>query len=167
MKFIRRFLVFMLAALVVIQFFRPSKNIAEGIALNDISTKYTVPDSIAAILKVACNDCHSNNSRYPWYWNFQPVAWFLNGHITAGKGHLNFSDFAAYPIARQYKMFDNINKEIKGGGMPLGSYTLIHRDAILSDNDKAAFAAWTAGARKQIENHYPPDSLIMKKKMRD
>src|SRR5579863_7499005 len=114
MKLIRRFLVFMLAALVVIQFFRPSKNIAAGMAVNDISTKYVVPDSIAAVLKVACNDCHTNNSRYPWYWNFQPVAWFLNGHIQEGKSHLNFSNFTAYPIARQYKMFDNINKEVKG-----------------------------------------------------
>lgn len=41
---------------------------------NDISSKYTIPVDVQGTLKVACNDCHTNNSRYPWYWNIQPSA---------------------------------------------------------------------------------------------
>lgn len=70
----------------------------------------------------------------------QPLAWFLNGHIEEGKRHLNFSIFSSYKIARQCKMFDEVNKEVKGGDMPLTSYTLIHRDALLSDAQKLAIA---------------------------
>jgi hypothetical protein len=153
----------LLIALIVIQFFRPSKNISEVISINDIKTKYTVPGEVEDILKVSCNDCHSNNSQYPWYWHMQPVAWFMNDHIIEGKRHLNFSAFASYEIARQYKLFENINREVKGGDMPLTSYTLIHRDAILNDIQKAAIANWTAESRKQIKAAYPADSLIMKK----
>ncbi len=152
-------LIVLLVALVIIQFFRPSKNISEGTAVNDITTKYAIPDSLQATFKVACNDCHSNNSRYPWYWSLQPVAWFLNGHINEGKKHLNFSIFTSYKIGRQYKLFDEINKEVKGGDMPLTSYTLIHRDAVLSDAQKLQIANWTAASRKQIKSLYPPDSL--------
>ena len=158
-KVIRITLIVLLFALLIIQFFRPSKNISEGIAVNDITTKYAIPESLQATFKVACRDCHSNNSRYPWYWGLQPFAWFLNGHIDEGKRQLNFSIFTSYKIGRQYKLFDEINKEVKGGDMPLTSYTLIHRDAVLSDNEKKEIADWTSASRKQIESLYPPDSL--------
>ncbi len=158
-KAIRITLIVLLVALIIIQFFRPSKNISEGIAVNDITAKYAIPDSLQATFKVTCNDCHSNNSRYPWYWSLQPVAWFLNNHIQDGKRQLNFSIFTSYKIGRQYKLFDEINKEVKEGGMPLTSYTLTHRDAVLSDAQKLEIANWTSASRKQIESLYPPDSL--------
>ena len=44
-------------------------------------------------LAKACNDCHSNNSKYPWYANFQPVHWWLEDHIKDGKKHLNFDEY--------------------------------------------------------------------------
>ncbi|MDQ6902092.1 MAG: heme-binding domain-containing protein [Bacteroidota bacterium] len=158
-KAIRITLIVLLFALIIIQFFRPSKNISEGIAVNDITTKYAIPESLQATFKVACRDCHSNNSRYPWYWSLQPFAWFLNGHIEEGKRQLNLSIFTSYKIGRQYKLFDEINKEVKGGDMPLSSYTLIHRDAVLTDAQKQEITDWTSASRKQIEGFYPPDSL--------
>lgn len=162
-KIIRITLIFLLAALILIQFIRPPKNISEGIAISDITTKYSIPDDVQHILKASCYDCHSNNTRYPWYWEIQPVMWFMNGHIEDAKKELNFSTFAAYKIGKQYKSFDNINKEVKSGDMPINSYTLIHRVAILNDTQKLAIANWTAVLRKEIENHYPPDSLKINK----
>lgn len=50
--------------------------------------------------------------------------------------------------------------------MPLSSYTLIHRDAVISDTQKAAILNWITVLRKQIEDNYPPDSLIIKKPVR-
>jgi Haem-binding domain len=164
-KIIRTALLILLAALIIIQFMRPQKNISEGVAINDISSKFAIPGDVQDILKVACNDCHTNNSRYPWYWNIQPVMWFMNGHIEEGKRHLNFSIFTSFKIARQYKLLDNINKEIKSGDMPLTSYTLIHRDAILSEAKKAAVLNWTTASRKKIEDSFPPDSLKVNKDM--
>lgn len=163
-KIIRIILLILLAALILIQFVRPEKNISKGFEANDIATKYTVPDNVQNILKISCYDCHSNNTKYPWYWQIQPVTWFMNGHIKDAKRTLNFSTFASYNIRKQYKSFDNINKEVKNGGMPLGSYTLIHRDAILNDTQKLAIANWTEASRKEIESHYPPDSLTSSRK---
>lgn len=73
----------------------------------------------------------------------------MNGYIEEGKRHLNFSDFTSYKIGKQYKLFENINREMKSNDMPLSSYTLIHRDAILGDVQKAAIANWTTASRKQ------------------
>ena len=161
-KKIRVILLFLLGALVLIQLFRPQKNVSGSIDGRDITAKYNVPPAVLDMLKTSCYDCHSNNTHYPWYWNIQPVTWYMNGHIADAKRGLNFSIFASYAIRKQYKLFDNISEEVKKGDMPLGSYTLIHRDAVLSDAQKLMIANWAAASRKEIENHYPPDSLIKK-----
>ncbi len=155
-------MVILLIALIVIQFFRPEKNVSRQVAAYGISSKYLISPQVHDALKVACYDCHSDNSAYPWYWHIQPVAWFMSNHIEDGKRHLNFSIFATYPIGRQYKILENISHEVKGGDMPLWSYTLIHRNAILSDSMNVAIENWVATCRKQIEQSYPADSLVVK-----
>ena len=135
--------------------------------VSDITTKYMIPDDMQHILKVSCYDCHSNNTHYPWYWQIQPVTWFMNGHIMDAKRGLNFSAFTSYNIGKQYKLFDKISKEVKEGDMPLSSYTLIHRDAILNDTQKLAIENWATLSRKEIESHYAADSLKTDKPARE
>jgi hypothetical protein len=149
------------AAFIIIQFFRPEKNIqaTDGPSANDISTVYPVPKEVAAILQTSCYDCHSNNTHYPWYANLQPVAWWLEDHIKEGKKEINFSEFASYRIGRQYKKFEEINKQIEEGEMPLESYTLIHTETKLSAEQKAIIKNWVNSSRDSIKAHYPEDSL--------
>jgi len=161
-KIFKRILIALLIIFIAIQFIRPAKNRSEGISANDISTKYPVPDSVQAILKVACYDCHSNNTRYPWYAEIQPVAWWLDNHIKDGKRGLNFSEFTSYRIKKQFHRLDDINKQVKKNEMPLSSYTLIHTDAKLTEGQKLAIAAWATSIRDSIKAHYPPDSLVKK-----
>lgn len=162
-KIIRISLTILLVILIVIQFIKPVKNTSGSVA-NDITTKYIVPDTVMHTLKTACYDCHSNHSEYPWYWSFQPVAWFMNGHINNGKRHLNFSDFTSYNLWRQYKTLEEINDEVKSGDMPITSYKLIHADSRLSGKQKADIQNWVAVTRKELENKYPADSLKKPKK---
>ena len=161
-KIFKRILIALLIIFIAIQFIRPAKNQSEGISANDISTKYPVPDSIQAILKVACYDCHSNNTRYPWYNQIQPVTWWLNSHVMDGKRGLNFSEFTSYRIKKQFRRLNDINELVKKNEMPLSSYTLIHTDAKLSDRQKLALANWTSALKDTIKAHYPADSLLGK-----
>jgi hypothetical protein len=158
-SFFKKLFWVLLIAFIVIQFFRPEKNISTGISANDITTKYAVPDSVMAILKTSCYDCHSNNTYYPWYNNIQPVAWWLKNHVDEGKRELNFSEFAAYRIGRQYRKLDEVNKQIKEGEMPLESYTLIHGNAKLNEQQKLMVANWVSAIRDSIKAQYPEDSL--------
>lgn len=153
----------LLLGFVIIQFFRPAKNKSEGTSKNDISTLYTVPLDVQNILKTSCNDCHSNNTVYPWYAEIQPVSWWLNSHIEDGKKDLNFSEFATYRIRRQYKKLEEINELVKENEMPLDSYLWIHKDAKLSDQQKLTVANWVEAVRDSIRAKYPPDSLVRKK----
>jgi hypothetical protein len=158
-KFFKQFFLLLLLAFVVIQFFRPAKNVAAGISANDITAKYTIPQDVQTILKTSCYNCHSNNTNYPWYNKIQPVAWWLANHIKDGKKELNFSEFASYRISRQYRKLEEINKEVKEGEMPLESYTLIHGNAKLSEQQKLTMANWVSTLRDSIKAQYPGDSL--------
>ena len=153
----------LLLGFVIIQFFRPAKNKSEGTSKNDISTLYTVPLDVQNILKTSCNDCHSNNTVYPWYAEIQPVSWWLNSHIEDGKKDLNFSEFATYRIRRQYKKLEEINELVKENEMPLDSYLWIHKDAKLSDQQKLTVANWAEAVRDSIRDKYTTDSLVRKK----
>lgn len=163
-KILKRTFQVLLLAFIVIQFFRPAKNKAEGTGKNDITTKYAVPADVQTILKTSCNDCHSNNTVYPWYANIQPVAWWLDDHVKEGKKELNFSEFASYSIRRQYRKLEEINEMVKEGEMPLESYLWIHKDATLTNEQKLALANWVNALRDTMKANYPADSLVRKKK---
>ena len=158
-KILRRSFQILLLVFVIIQFIRPAKNKSVGISNTDITKLYPVPDDVQSILKTSCYDCHSNNTVYPWYNNIQPVTWWLNNHIQEGKRDLNFSEFAAYRIRRQYVKLEQINALVKKDEMPLDSYLWIHKDAKLNDLQKMAIANWTTSLRDSIKAKYPDDSL--------
>lgn len=159
---VKKIVIVLLVVLVIIQFFRPAKNIATAKSANDITARIAVPADVQGILNKACYDCHSNNTRYPWYAEVQPVAWWLNGHIQDGKRHLNFSEFFSYPLRKQYKKLDETAEMVKEGEMPLKSYTLIHKDADLTQAEKEKLTAWTSSVMSNMKATYPADSLIKK-----
>ncbi len=153
------------AALMIIQFFSPEKNIRPDNALSDNSIEkvIAVPAEVQGILQTSCYDCHSNDTEYPWYAEVQPVGWWLNHHINEGKAELNFDEFATYSLRRQYKKLEEINEEVKEGEMPLKSYTLIHKNARLSEAQKLTIAGWVAASMDIMKSRYPADSLLRKK----
>ena len=142
---------------------RPAKNLATAASPNDISTRYTVPSDVNSILKESCNDCHSNNTHYPWYSKIQPVAWWLGDHIDEGKKGINFSEFTTYSLRKQYHKMEEVEEMIAEGEMPLKSYSLIHTKSKLNEQQKASLISWSKAVRTQMEASYPMDSLVRKK----
>jgi len=159
----KKILLFLLVIFIIIQFFHPKPNKSVGDQPNYIGKKYTVPDDVQHILKKACNDCHSNNTRYPWYSNVQPVDWWLTNHINEGKRGLNFDEYTNRRLRYQYGKMDDVIDLLKKGEMPLNSYTWIHKDAILTDAEKTTLINWAQGIMDTLKAKYPADSLLRKK----
>lgn len=159
----KKILLGLLAILIIIQFIKPDKNIHTGYQPNNIATKFTIPNDVQQILQNACYDCHSNNTKYPWYSNFQPAAWFLNGHVVDGKKELNFDEYTSRSLRYQYHKLEETEEMIHKGEMPLKSYTLLHKEAILTQQEKQAVINWVNATKKQMEAQYPLDSLIKKR----
>ncbi len=162
---IKKILLALLALLVIIQFFRPEKNESNDLTY-DISTKYEVPKEVDEILRVSCNDCHSNKTEYPWYSNVQPVAWWLADHIEDGKRHLNFSEFTKRPIAIQNHKLEETIEMVEEKEMPLKDYTYLglHAEANLSDEQREVLISWAKSQMTYLKDNYPADSLVMPKR---
>lgn len=160
---IKKILLFLLAALVVIQFFHPAKNQAAGPQPNAVGQRYPVPADVQTILEKACNDCHSNNTRYPWYSKLQPVDWWMDGHVRDGKKELNLDEYANRSLRYQYHKLEEIAEQVRQGEMPLKSYTWVHKDAILTDAEKTTLTSWADALRDTLEARYPMDSLVRRK----
>ena len=134
----------------VIQFIQPARNINGQVLATDITKVATVPDSVQMILKKACYDCHSNNTKYPFYAYIQPIGWLLNNHIVEGKKNLNFSEFGSLSKRRQTSKLKSIVDQVNDDAMPISQYTLIHRDAVLNKTEKNLIISWANSTRDSL-----------------
>lgn len=122
--------------LVGIQFIPTERNQNDTVPKTDFMVANIVPVSVMKTIRVSCYDCHSNNTSYPWYNKVQPMAWYLQHHINEGKDELNFNEWGNYSNRRKKSKLRSIISQIEGNEMPLGSYTLVHKDANLSNESK-------------------------------
>ncbi len=148
---IKRFFIALLIALLVAQFFQPDKNNNDVIAKNSINNILAPNDRVKALLTVACYDCHSNYTNYPWYSNIQPIGWWLKDHIDEGKKHFNFDEFATYPLKKQIKKLDEVSEMVHESEMPLNSYLWTHKEAKLNAAQKKMITDWAASVSAKIK----------------
>jgi hypothetical protein len=138
MKLVKSLGLALLVVLVGLQFIPTRSNQSKDVPSTDFILTYRVPDNIGNILQTSCYNCHSNNTNYPWYSRVQPIGWFLESHINKGKGELNFNEFSDYSVRKQKSKLNSMVNQVEKGEMPLSSYTLIHREARLSQESKIA-----------------------------
>lgn len=150
MKLYKKILLALLIVFIAIQFIQPAHNISGQVLPTDITKTVKVPENVLNIFKNACYDCHSNNTRYPWYVYIQPMGWMMARHIKNGKDNLNFSDFGSYSQRKQANKLRAIETSIKEGSMPLSSYTIMHTDARLSAENKKLITDWASNAKDSL-----------------
>ena len=151
----KKILLGLLSLFILFQFFRPSRNLSTAPETDDIFSHYPASENIKAMIKTSCYDCHSNDTRYPWYAGIQPLAWWLDHHIEEGKGELNFSDFAAFNIRYKSHKLDEIMEVINEREMPLKSYLLIHSGSRLTDAQRKEIVKWADELREVIKPRDP------------
>jgi len=148
----KKFLITIVFLLGIMQFIRPTKNIGNGDLSRSIEVKKTMPANVKASLQKACYDCHSNTTKYPWYAEIQPVGWYLTNHLREGKEHLNFDEFLNYDAKEMDEKMEEVIESQTEGWMPMDSYTLIHKEAILTADEKNAIIAYANAIRSSLGN---------------
>lgn len=157
MKIFKRVLLGLLGVFLIIQIpiFNPDKNYSELDPKDDIATKYKVPMGVLMDVYAACYDCHSNyTEEYPWYYNIQPISWWMDGHIDDAKSGLNFSEFATYSPEVAAEKFHHIHLAMKYRAMPLKYYTKMHEKAQLSDEQYDGIAKWAKKMHTELVDKY-------------
>lgn len=151
MRLLKKVLIALLIVVIAIQFIQPARNSNRQVMASGITKQYNVPANVEGLLRTACYDCHSNNTRYPWYTSIQPMGWLLADHIKEGKAELNFDEFGSYSKRRQLSKLKSIAGSVKDGSMPIASYTWMHRDAKLSAENRALIIDWATGTRDSLQ----------------
>lgn len=129
----KKLLIIILVAFVIIQFFPIDKtNAPLNSGMDFLKIKSTKPE-IAQLIRTSCYDCHSDETKYPWYSSIAPASWWLKNHIEEGRSNLNFSIFATYEPKRQIHKMEECIEMIEKKEMPLESYFVGHQDAKLTD----------------------------------
>lgn len=130
---IKNIVIFLIFLLLVIQSFRIDKTTQPVDPSKDFISVTSANTEITNTLKIACYDCHSNQATYPWYTNIAPVSWWVKNHINEGSHHLNFSEWGTYSEKRKNHKLEECIEMVEEGEMPLSSYTIMHKEAKLTD----------------------------------
>lgn len=141
-KLFRKSVIGLGALILIIQLVQPERNISAGESANDISKLYQMPVDVHEILVQKCYDCHSNNTKYPWYVYIQPVGWWMAAHVKDGKRHLNFSEFKTYETKKASHKLEELSEAVTEGWMPLDSYVWMHSETKITPEDSQKINAW-------------------------
>lgn len=134
---------------IAVQFVRPARTNPPSPAAASLLRQ--APPQVASILDRSCRDCHSNDTRWPWYSGIAPLSWGLVSHVNEGRDNFNYSEWTSYDEDDQDKFLGAMCNLTKRGRMPLPSYLWIHRGAKLSADDVAAICSWTEKMRDTLQ----------------
>ncbi|HEX8733855.1 MAG TPA: heme-binding domain-containing protein [Pyrinomonadaceae bacterium] len=147
--------VVLFVAFIVAQFIRPDMTNPPIVPELALEATTQVPADVQAILTRSCTDCHSHNTIFPWYSNIQPGGWFQVRHISDGRRHLNFSEWAKLEDRRKKRKLEEICEQVETREMPLPSYLWIHWDAKMSDEEIRIVCDWTKAEIAKFSSNSP------------
>ncbi len=132
-----------------LQFANPSHQNPPILPGHDLLATNTPPPAIAALLHNSCYDCHSFETKWPWYSYVVPVSWYVAKDVKAARSALNFSDWPHDDEARARKRWRHIAEAVENREMPMKNYTMIHRSAALDVRQQDELVKWAKGQAKE------------------
>lgn len=131
-----KIIISLIVFLVAIQFIKIDRAVPEDFQDYDFMVYNNVSTEMSTLIKTSCYDCHSYETKYPWYSQIAPVSWYLKQHINEGREHLNFSDWKYLSEEKRAHKIEECIELINEEEMPLGSYLIIHKEAKLSGEQR-------------------------------
>ncbi len=156
-KALRYALLAVLILFIAIQFVPNDLPPSEARPPTDLLGTGEVPADIASMLSTSCYDCHSLETKYPWYYYVAPSSWLVAKDINEARDEMVLSEWTDLSRRTKIKTLENIKDEVLEGHMPLPVYTLIHWDARLTDEQRQRIADWTDTFQEAILNAPDPD----------
>lgn len=143
----RKILILLAILFVLAQFKRIDKSNPPIQKEQDFFSIHEAPEQTRTLIKTACYDCHSHHTAYPWYSNISPVSWWLKDHIEEGRGHVNFSTWAALPPGDEEHVLEEIVEVLEKKEMPMLPYMIAHTEAWIDEEQRASLAQYFQSLR--------------------
>jgi hypothetical protein len=141
---------FLVAAFVIIQFLGPSRPEVQEKNPDDLENTALIDSEVMSLLRDACYDCHSMETKYPWYANIAPVKWPIYDHIIVGREELNFSKWGTLDKRAKLRKLKDISEEVEELKMPMDGYVKLHPEADLTSDQREMIVTWSKDFAKQV-----------------
>lgn len=144
-KYLKYVWIGLIVIIILLQFqlLQSDKTNPEIIPTEEINVSANLPKNISTILRKSCYDCHSNETKWPWYSYVAPISILVTDDVNDARKELNFSKWGSYSLKRKIKKLSEINKEVSEGEMPLWFYLPLHPEAKLTVEEQNALVGWT------------------------
>ena len=114
----------------------------------DPKNEITAPEEIMTMLRTSCYDCHSYETKMPWYGHISPVSLQVNSHIKQGRAWLNFQEWNSYDAEKRQKIYKGIADTINLR-MPVPMYLTFHDEAKLTAEQRNRIKKWAQNQLKE------------------
>lgn len=153
-----RIILGVLAVVAAAQLVQPDPPGAQLPGEGTIHDHVTVPEKVDDLLQRACYDCHSSETRWPWYAEISPVSWLIVRDVRHGRGNLDFSAWSTDPSREPtpVQRLRWICSEVRHGEMPPRLYRWAHPEARLGEEDEGRLCEWTVAALEELEDDPSP-----------
>lgn len=138
----RNILLLIIVFLSVAQFFKIEKTNPQVTSSLDFLSIETPPENISAMVKNQCYDCHSNETKYPWYTDYAPISWWIKSNINGARDFLNFSEWGKLDQKQKIAKMEECYEAVEEGEMPVALYILMHEESQFSDSAKDSLMNW-------------------------
>ncbi|MGD0438283.1 MAG: heme-binding domain-containing protein [Bryobacteraceae bacterium] len=108
-----------------------------------------------ALFERACQNCHSENTQWPWYSRIPPASWMIGKDVADARRHVNFSHWDSYRPDQQEDFLAEIGANVRTGRMPLPRYTWLHREAVLAPEERRQIYEWSRAEKKRLRPPTP------------
>lgn len=102
-----------------------------------------VPVPVKRVLRRACMDCHSYETRVPWYGQVAPSSWMMAKDVTEARNAMNLSEWGSKSPALHLALSAAACEDVRSGKMPKKEYAMLHPEAKLSAQDIEAICGWS------------------------
>lgn len=140
-----------IGVMVVMQFIPAEQTNPEVKSELNLVTSEKVSNEVQSILKRACYDCHSHETIWPWYSHIAPAKWAVSNHVVHGRRELNFSKWQEYDTKKKDHKLEECLEAVKEGWMPESTYLTMHKDAVLTDEEKKTLLNFFEELRKNLK----------------
>lgn len=131
-----------------------------------VTSELQAPPEVKHILRSACYDCHSNETKLAWFDQIVPAYWLVARDVKTARHHLNFSDLGAQPAAKQRALLYEAINQVQLGAMPLPAYRRMHPEAAVSKEQLAVLRNYLESSTPQPEAS-PADISAAEKQFSD
>jgi hypothetical protein len=116
-----------------------------------VESAVPVAAELKTVLKRSCYDCHSNETKWPWYARVAPVSWLVANDVKEGRKEVNFSVWNQYSENRRARKLKEIVEQVEQSKMPQWYYVLVHPEAKLSASDREMILQWAKRLQSTAE----------------